>query len=216
MTQIIRSWSLVIADSRSNWLRGRAELHQLTHTHTPEQPHLDEMLDNNIGDVKKRACVGGADLRKTVRMKKEATRCAPPKTFSSMIDKITPSLSCPVVCVIAVCLRSVFGCQILCRWAHRKPWRPSGPTCRSSMKTGNQGWVGSHGPAFPTHTYNTCTHTWKREKWNEVNHRLDLGHMVSLALIRPHCFQRCPESCFIDFGSSLSGCCQFCEAEWCW
>ena len=61
-----------------------------------------------------------------------------------------------------LCFHSLFSCQILCRWVHRKPWRPSGPTFRSNMKTGSPGWVHSHELAsFPPlicpyyHTVNT-------------------------------------------------------------
>lgn len=57
-------------------------------------------------------------------------------------------LFCNVVCDCSVLTLFFFSfCQILCRWVHRKPWRPLGPICRSNMKTGNPGWADSHEPA---------------------------------------------------------------------
>lgn len=73
-----------------------------------------------------------------------------------MIDEVT--------CVITACLLSAR--QIRCRWVRRKPWRPSGPTCRSNMKTGNPGWVFVNLLPRPgaVHTHHTNTHQWSETK----------------------------------------------------
>lgn len=47
--------------------------------------------------------------------------------------------------------------QTLCPWVHRKPWRPSEPTCRSSMRTGNPGWV-HMAPCAPSSYSTSVTH----------------------------------------------------------